>query len=1312
MGNFFQPKYEVFLYRYKPDFYKKLGVKDLEDIRLTTPQLTASNRAVYEKEFDTVVLSTMLKANPELESLRTALKENYVVQRLQQDNDPLNWMSLWNEKKYDGDFKKESESRKLILGRLLDDIILQASTNTLSTVIAVTPLSATDKDSDKNIVLELAQFNTSLSSIDNGIVLHLDARKMQSQNITIVENDVIEIAITYPNEDKPKSVFFGFVVSVSITEQFGNMVAYSITCSGIGKYLQLSKVIKDAAIVSQFEAGIEVNKTGIAVFENLFNNLNVIQMFDDLMSRVFDLQSKYAGYSQLLRTYGTTINEKSALQSYLALTQGFSENAAFDLTSDKYKKAKDDFVAKSRSQGLTDLANFINKAYSEAITVSQYITALQAKLNELNAQIAEYTKKSVEIGAAPTPKDTGTRIPYQLYYSFPFESKLTDKYVKGEFVQNAFQFAVSLTLLLYCARRMSTAAANLRLGTQSLQDVMAVFTSADDEQYKVYNLMQHQAWEKFYSQSAAPVDLMDEIRTNTFYEVFEDRPDIIYCRPPRYNVWEKGNVIDTASILEMSKVRNDAQLASWMGYRFVFPLQGMIDFVGGKYSDLDILIKYGLRADAPKLNPNVISSELGRFFSALDLIKSNVSTRVINVTVTADRDYQLGTLYFIPNKGVTAEELQEAENRGVQLGVVGYVNNIATEIRYGQTATHALELIYIRKAELKDNYLNFYRMPDLETFMQWAEALRKTYDLSKTTNVDVAKTASEEQSRLDTWLNNPALSFGGYYYAVNPLHYAIFRNMPTTDLDDYIRRRNLGCYIINTGFLVTDFQAKSHPTVPAFISQELINRLWLLDFQMRNPAITTDPGKTTITLYGDGDSKVWDEYSDVSETVKMGTELHSPFELGYIGSPSALVRNASSYRRKKSSQNPKDTTTLDCVRTNLIHHAEFTEFNNLRSESNSGIRYLLDYLFIVRQMPIKVFNQSTNQEVVFYALSNVSDVEPYASGRPGSIFYRISPVVSMLAPGLDEPVSVDTIEVGLKNIPLSKRYNISGFLASGAATAYKFGEDTPIASPNTYRDNSINPHNYGMEIDLLPELLEYWSLKDLEKVLTFGLFYSGIKPMPSKVFRYEPVSPFADFSDSEKESYYIKANLVGGGFARFKNMLAIGKQLRLDIKKGEQNNNSLAHVKGEYSSLSGSAFTIDKPVETVHVQVEHKCTVNPTTKGYGPEVAEPVYFYINYVGAEPAVMPNVAQTQRNYAFWSELTLGAGALATLALVAAATFMSGGLFIIASGVGASVLFGISSALYDKQVKIPYASVVYSFSSKVPSNTSSLSNFLPKG
>jgi hypothetical protein len=221
------------------------------------------------------------------------------------------------------------------------------------------------------------------------------------------------------------------------------------------------------------------------------------------------------------------------------------------------------------------------------------------------------------------------------------------------------------------------------------QDIRALQEAGD---YKVFNPMVAKGFSTFFSQLQYPHEVLDQIRNNTFMDIFEARNGIIISRPPRYNRIDLAGPIEGSgtgdyNLVRISAEKDDDTLqqvftatpgVGWLfnpnGDFFIksddlvgdidvnsdeldvetridtkwsMPLNQAPEIAAGSWTDPTLLIRYGFRSKAPVTNPNVLNPRAARLFSPIALAWANAKTRRFNLSAKDTRVYYPGRLYYI-----------------------------------------------------------------------------------------------------------------------------------------------------------------------------------------------------------------------------------------------------------------------------------------------------------------------------------------------------------------------------------------------------------------------------------------------------------------------------------------------------------------------------------------------------------------------------------------------------------------------------------------------------------------------------------------
>jgi hypothetical protein len=215
---------------------------------------------------------------------------------------------------------------------------------------------------------------------------------------------------------------------------------------------------------------------------------------------------------------------------------------------------------------------------------------------------------------------------------------------------------------------------------------------ANDFMVRVYNLQIKNGHKSFYNQFGNGPSIFSEIKSYTYFDIFEDRPGTLTCRPVRLNNlfinsadYEDYFMIRGKDVLGINYKRNDTGLTSRVDYHPTFPLRSDHIPFCLNYTNSQIMLKYGLNIrEGPSVNPNVLMWQYTSHFAAVALAYRNGISRTMSIDVAGNRKYCLGRVYFIPNFIADG------------VGFVGRLANISTAYRVGAVPIHTLQFNFVR----------------------------------------------------------------------------------------------------------------------------------------------------------------------------------------------------------------------------------------------------------------------------------------------------------------------------------------------------------------------------------------------------------------------------------------------------------------------------------------------------------------------------------------------------------------------------------------------------------------------------------------
>ena len=1045
-------KYDVYLYQYKTvdtvtgdQLFP--NILDIEDLRLSSSEAASQIVTAQQTDTNTSLASVVPATAPE--KLKDALLDNAIFNDAQRDKDEFNWLNS-QETAFFERFYTAIRAKQVEFSKSLNTVIKDPST--YINKYNLTGIFSQEGLTTINSVLGISRFSTHIESLDNSCVITLAENILNAHKITITENDVIEIVEHTENSSLP--IFYGFVVSVSNSVTHGSVNSIALECFGLSKYAMISRTMKDPSIVDQYANGVEVIKTAPLPLEHNFSGKSVEDIFDMLMQQVFMCTCKPERDADA----ASPVDPACAVQLEKLITVLVGIAATINIASGLRAR-------KNRSLTHVWIRNIFNMPGSSTSD------ALKTLAETVTAIVDEYIPKEAVIMSQLTSDFTNINTNfynaiYDLYAQYIAVSQTKAQNSKGyisNYVANwtalqtvsSLQYSLHLLTLYFCARKLSVFGAALLIDGVPATDIVAQYqTAATDKEgsdvYQVFLNKIRSAWKLWYSQVVTPSSLLDDIKKTSFYEVFEDRPGIIRCRPPRYNLWFNEDEIDPVNITTQNKTRNDAALLTRVDYQYNMNWIGVQPFPGGHWTESDLLFKYGLRAGEPNQSPVVKSPQIANFWSAMHLTKANASTRVLTLNVVANKNYQLGKLYYIPDMGWTDAELADADKSAngvsqiLSRGIVGYVSSIETNIIFGSVSVHTLKLLYVRKAEkfnitatpgvVADNNvrLNFYRLPDLETLMQ--HIVRQNH-VDEDINFENGRSVKIYPGV------QYAIEHGGYYWAVQTYkYYDLFNRYLKGSQLSPSELTDLKKHVFPTSFKVGSF-GTSDGDQKGIVLQEMVNRLWLADMlhmtSTPSNSLTIDciPDKNKIS--NQNMTKTWQ-----NPLSKDNIIIYKTSEVDKVGS--------------KISSTPK---------TLFYHHEDYDEYKSWSKHPS------------VRQAILEWGKHKVDMVPATDTPQSKDNVKHYIDGwiRPSN---NDDPNTTLLTFDLertpDSPTPHRPFYVSLFHIPYIRRFSIQNIATWGGLFALH---------PNS---THTSLHKLGAEVDILPVVLENWSPVEFSHALYYG----------------------------------------------------------------------------------------------------------------------------------------------------------------------------------------------------------------------------------
>jgi hypothetical protein len=214
-----------------------------------------------------------------------------------------------------------------------------------------------------------------------------------------------------------------------------------------------------------------------------------------------------------------------------------------------------------------------------------------------------------------------------------------------------------------------------------------------------YLTMVKTAYQIYDASYMSPQDVFGEIRSQTYYEIFEDRTGAMHMRLPRYNsrlvkqVCNPDNTISAAWSKDDSANFNVTLSQNMMAY--VGKIQGI---AGNPYLDRLSIIKSGFRVPAIVENPNAVnidfSKALGRFMRDYNASKNSrkaVVKRLLDLSANVGQQviFELG-----PTDKISSGDLTLIS--GEDDLFVGYITSMSESVSVSGQNEQTLNLSFVR----------------------------------------------------------------------------------------------------------------------------------------------------------------------------------------------------------------------------------------------------------------------------------------------------------------------------------------------------------------------------------------------------------------------------------------------------------------------------------------------------------------------------------------------------------------------------------------------------------------------------------------
>jgi len=211
-----------------------------------------------------------------------------------------------------------------------------------------------------------------------------------------------------------------------------------------------------------------------------------------------------------------------------------------------------------------------------------------------------------------------------------------------------------------------------------------------------YLLQTKTSYSNYESNYEMPSELVDRIRSETFFEFFEDKDGIFHFRAPRYN--EKISIYSVSHerVFSWDYHKADSTVYSAVGMTNMMPLVGALELPNRVFFNKFLVAKYGLRIPKIFQNPNVLTPHIGDLFAKFYSDYFNSLSRTASIQQTGVSGLQVGQMVFFSK-----------DDSGK--GHIGYLSELRESITIGGAYTQTLSLSFVRESYSSASVHNYIK---------------------------------------------------------------------------------------------------------------------------------------------------------------------------------------------------------------------------------------------------------------------------------------------------------------------------------------------------------------------------------------------------------------------------------------------------------------------------------------------------------------------------------------------------------------------------------------------------------------------------
>ena len=585
--------------------------------------------------------------------------------------------------------------------------------------------------------------------------------EVEYNNCEINENNIIAVDITH-DDGSIERVFQGWITEINFSEKPGTVGRCAVTCHGLYKLLSINTFVSDPAILSQFEEGTEITSPDVTPFTDVFTGKTINEIFDTFMHHTLNLTAEILEYDRDEFKQSTRQTEEQKIILSRRINYYSNINKIAELG---YKD-----IGQRIKNEIALLNDQIKKTHSTQTGKDKdKVAGLESEIRRLEEKKADIIRKYRKFNIY-------ILLLYLWFYAFNDSPSIEKKLEKDE-----------------------------KLGPYDSSALVAKLDLGDwrgiqkDKDGKIKNWRAPVAfleatrsnWSNYYSGLTTPMDKLKDIYGLIHYEIFENNDGQIVLRPPTYNSigdnaygeintktlmteQNEKHVISAKDIIgDVTFDKDDSQLLTRSDYFMKLPFFGKLAFRGGHFTDLNLLLKYGLRATPPKESPMAQNQTLAGLVSALALINSNAKTRTASLRVTAKEKFKIGKLYYI-----------QPYNKVGYLSSVAFNFNLNTGI-----ASKTLQFTHVRSVEEVSSTL--YKFRKLPTIIDITQAVLDQMDQDQADNPLTQNPSLSQQILTDTGYTTADILSNRYLANIQTIKGILSQYITTIDNSNGPREESL-----------------------------------------------------------------------------------------------------------------------------------------------------------------------------------------------------------------------------------------------------------------------------------------------------------------------------------------------------------------------------------------------------------------------------------------------------------------------------------------------------------------------------------------